>query len=144
MSRTDKLSDFKAVKDIGEFKNKNVHLLVEEPELSLFPSSQTHLVDYLVSIVNRNNQRDYDLSLMFATHSPYINVLIRRYNMKVSNKAQIAIDDLGVYYINEGNLINMVGEDPCTGERFVDTYILSEEMESIYNEYTRLKNSNSY
>lgn len=148
VSRTDKLSDFKAVKDIGEFKNKNVHLLVEEPELSLFPSSQTHLVDYLVSIVNRNNQRDYDLSLMFATHSPYIvnhlNVLIRRYNMKVSNKAQIAIDDLGVYYINEGNLINMVGEDPCTGERFVDTYILSEEMENIYNEYTRLKNSNSY
>ena len=148
VSRTDKLSDFKAVKDIGEFKNKNVHLLVEEPELSLFPSSQTHLVDYLVSIVNRNNQRDYDLSLMFATHSPYIvnhlNVLIRRYNMKVSNKAQIAIDDLGVYYINEGNLINMVGEDPYTGERFVDTYILSEEMESIYNEYTRLKNSNSY
>ncbi len=148
VSRTDKLSDFKAVKDIGEFKNKNVHLLVEEPELSLFPSSQTHLVDYLVSIVNRNNQRDYDLSLMFATHSPYIvnhlNVLIRRYNMKVSNKAQIAIDDLGVYYINEGNLINMVGEDPYTGERFVDTYILSEEMESIYKEYTRLKNSNSY
>lgn len=148
VSRTDKLSDFKAVKDIGEFKNKNVHLLVEEPELSLFPSSQTHLIDYLVSIVNNNNQRDYDLSLMFATHSPYIvnhlNVLIRRFNMNVPNKAQISIDDLGVYYINEGDLIDMVGEDPCTGERFVDTYTLSEEMESIYNEYTRLKNSISY
>lgn len=82
VSKSDQLSDFKAVKNIGDFASKNVHLIIEEPELSLFPSSQTSLMDFLTDSVYGNPERDYNMTLMLATHSPYIishlNVLLRR------------------------------------------------------------------
>lgn len=100
----DKLDAFNTTKNIGEIREKNVHLFIEEPELSLYPESQRHLIDFLV---NRCFMLDhpYNMTLMVATHSPYIanylNILIRR--SKEQRKVFIRSEDVNVYEIFEGS-----------------------------------------
>lgn len=141
VSKSDSLSDFKAVKNVGEFANKNVHLIIEEPELSLFPSSQRLLMDFLVKNVYGNFQRKYQISLMMATHSPYIintlNVLMRR-NRLNNNLAAIKGEDLSVYRVYQGRVQNLIAENSINGETIVNTMDLSDEMDNIYNEYVSL------
>ena len=48
-------------------KEKPKTIIVEEPELNIFPNAQMNLVQYLVSYVNGNES-----TLMLPTHSPYI------------------------------------------------------------------------
>lgn len=143
LSKSDSLSIFKAVQDIGSFSKKNVHLIIEEPELSLYPSSQCDLVDFLLKSIAQGEKRDYNISLMMATHSPYIvnylNVLLRRNNRHNNvHGGSVASDDLSVYRVFEGRIQNLVGLDE-NGHIAVDTSDLSEVMESIYNEYVSLR-----
>ena len=142
VSKSDNLSDFKAVKNVGEFNNKNVHLIIEEPELSLFPSSQKELVDFLVSNISGEKGRDYKMSLMMATHSPYIinylNVLMRRFSNHIV-KPSIAPEELSVYRVFEGHVQNLMSRNIQSGEVLVNTRDLSEDMDDIYNEYVSLK-----
>lgn len=143
VSKSDKLSDFKAVKNVGEFSNKNIHLIIEEPELSLFPSSQKELMDFLVSHIADDKAREYKISLMMATHSPYIvnylNVLLRRYSSQIADKPSISPEDLSVYRVYDGHIQNLMGKSIKSGEVLVNTMDLSEDMEAIYNEYAGLK-----
>jgi AAA15 family ATPase/GTPase len=142
VSKSDSLSDFKAVKNVGDFSNKNVHFIIEEPELSLFPSSQRALMDYLINSVYGEKQREYNISLMMATHSPYIigylNVMLRRHRIAGNTKAALNGEDLAVYRVVHGNIQNLVAKDSRSGETVVNTMDLSEEMEFIYNEYQSL------
>lgn len=140
VAKSDTLSNFKAVNNIGDFPYKNVHLIIEEPELSLYPSSQRELMDYLISNLYGDLTRDYSMSLIMATHSPYIvnyiNVLLRR--NKQTSKASLQSSDLSVYRVSNGQIQNLVGEDSKTGETIVNTMDLSEEMQEIYEEYIAL------
>ncbi len=70
LASNDRLSNFKPVADIGAFRNKRISIFVEEPELSLFPSNQRGLVNYMVSLIRSAATADIDITL--ATHSPYI------------------------------------------------------------------------
>jgi predicted ATP-dependent endonuclease of OLD family len=143
VSKSDSLSDFKAVKNVGDFINKNVHLIIEEPELSLYPSSQRMLMDFLVKNVYGDSQREYQISLMMATHSPYIintlNVLLRRDIRKDHQLASIKDEDLSVFRVYHGRVQNLISKDSHTGETIVNTMDLSDEMEEIYNEYVSLR-----
>ena len=143
VSKSDKLSDFKAVKNVGEFSNKNVHLIIEEPELSLFPSSQKELIDFLISHIAHDKKRDYKISLMMATHSPYIvnylNVLMRRFSSRTVGKPGVDPEQLSVYRVYEGQVQNLMSRNIQSGEVLVNTMDLSEDMEEIYNEYVGLK-----
>ena len=142
VSKSDNLSDFKAVKNIGEFANKNVHLIIEEPELSLFPSSQRELMDFLFRSISGYNGREYNTTLMFATHSPYIinylNVLLLRQELIKNSQSSIGKDDLSVYRVYQGSIQNLVGT--VNENVLVNTSDLSEEIEQIYYEYSTLKN----
>ncbi len=144
VSKSDQLSDFKAVKNIGDFASKNVHLIIEEPELSLFPSSQTSLMDFLTDSVYGNPERDYNMTLMLATHSPYIishlNVLLRRSIKNNDKQGLVRKEDLSVFRVFDGKIQSVVGEDIQTGETMVNMMDLNEEMDNIYNEYISLKN----
>ena len=48
LSETDSLKDFRPQMNIGEIPHRRVNFLIEEPELSLDPESQTHLIDFMV------------------------------------------------------------------------------------------------
>lgn len=70
LADTDRLSDFKAAYNVGDFPYKRISLHIEEPELSLFPENQKGLIDHMLFLMN--SSKNADINLSFATHSPYI------------------------------------------------------------------------
>lgn len=120
---------------------KYVHIHIEEPELNLFPSAQCGLIDDIVRKSFNINHDDRHLRLIMATHSPYIvnylNVLIHQ---KDEEKGILNVSDLAVYRLYGGRLQSLIAEDE-RGRKFVDTYDLTEQMESIMNEYETLTES---
>ncbi|MDR1096933.1 MAG: AAA family ATPase, partial [Tannerella sp.] len=81
LSQSDSLKDFRAEQNIGDIKHKNIHIHIEEPELSLYPESQRNLINFIVNRCFVEKHKDYNMTLMLATHSPYIinhlNLLIK-------------------------------------------------------------------
>lgn len=138
----DRLKVFSPQVNVGDIRRRYVHILAEEPELSLYPDGQLQLMDYLVTQCF-NKERDYNMTLMLATHSPYIinyiNVLMRRYTSEVGKQAKISPDDVAVYYVNKlGGFYELMSTDVKTGEKVIDTRDLSEPMQAIFNDYQSL------
>lgn len=106
LASSDSLSNFKAAADIGAFPHRRISLLVEEPELSLFPSNQRGLVNHMVSQVNTSC-----VDLVMATHSPYIltalNVLM------LADKAMAK---------DRESTINVLGNDITLSSRIVGAW----------------------
>ena len=81
---------------------------------------------------------DRKLNMMLATHSPYIlNYLNIVLNQTKEGRAKLTSENLAVYRIYEGELQNLVVMDDKENW-IVDTYDLSEMMNTIYNEYVSL------
>lgn len=135
MADADNLKSFSSAINIGEIRKRNVHVFVEEPELSLYPESQKSLMDFLVDRCF-NRDRDYDMTLMMATHSPYIvnylNLLIQRNDKGVETAYKIAFEDVNVYEICGGTANSLKIEDT---HRIIDATSLSDPISSIYAEY---------
>lgn len=132
----DKLDDFNTAKNIGGISSKNVHLFIEEPELSLYPESQSRLIDFLVDRCFHTDH-PYKMTLMMATHSPYIvnyvNVLIRR--SSETGRAFIDPNDVNVYEIYDG----CAGElKSLNGRPIIDTRSLSDPISEMYTEFNTL------
>ena len=135
MNDTDNLKNFSATQNVGDIKRRHVHVFIEEPELSLYPESQTALVDFLVSRCF-HTQKGYDMTLMMATHSPYIvnylNLLIKRHDKGENTTNKLAFEDMNVYEIIGGTAtsLRMEGE-----HRIINASSLSEPISNIYSEY---------
>ena len=142
VSKADSLKDFKATTNIGEFPVKRVSILLEEPELSLYPDYQLRLMDFLVNRCFVSHSKEYEMSLILATHSPYIvnylNVLINRPKIDEHDAAYIDAGSLAVYRVFEGNVQNLMARD-SSGDSVVNTYDLSEPMKNIMDEYQSLR-----
>jgi predicted ATPase len=71
-----------------DLRKKTKTLLIEEPELNLYPAAQKELINYLVSdSINANNQ------VLLTTHSPYIltslNNLMYAYEVGKENSDEV-------------------------------------------------------
>lgn len=137
----DKLKDFNTAKNIGEIERKNVHILIEEPELSLYPESQCRLIDFLVDRCFIHNPA-YNMTLMMATHSPYIvnyiNLLLRRgLTNDPNNEIKLFPSEIDVYQIIEGQAIPLkIGTDDNV---LIDTRLMSDPISEIYQEYNSMQ-----
>ncbi len=135
LSSENRLTDFKAVKNLSDIKNKKIYIHIEEPELSLFPDAQCKLMDDLIKNCFIDNTNPVELLL--STHSPYIvnylNLLIKRFDKNL-DEAKYNYDDLAVYQVADGGLINLMAQN----ERLVNTNPLSDTINDIYNEYEKL------
>lgn len=136
MKDTDMLKQFSAVKNVGEITRRTVHVMVEEPELSLYPESQTQLIDFLVERSFAQPQRDYDMTLMMATHSPYIvnylNLLIRRADRGDDTPYKMSFEDISAYEVRGGFITSLkVNSD----NKIIDTRSLSQPISNIYEEF---------
>ena len=136
---SDNLSKFDAVSNVGEIKHKRINIHIEEPELSLYPESQRSLLDYLVTRCFVEKQKDYDMTLMMATHSPYIinqiNLLILEGRKgSLEHRALLNFEDVDVFEIIDGYL-----NDLKIKESFIiDTRPLSDPISNIYEKYNEL------
>lgn len=135
MNDTDNLKNFSTSINVGDIRRRNVHIFIEEPELSLYPESQKSLMDFLVSKCF-HTEKEYDMTLMMATHSPYIvnylNLLIKRADNEEDTTYKIAFEDVNVYEIVGGtaNSLRLDGE-----HRIINASSLSDPISSIYSEY---------
>lgn len=114
----------------------HTQLILEEPEQNLYPDTQCHLINYLLTAINHGKKH----RLLLTTHSPYIlnyfNVLLRR-----SRSEQVYLDanNLNVYRLYNGKTYNLLGVDQ-RGCAIIDSSDLSEMMENIYREFVQLSN----
>lgn len=135
MNDIDNLKNFNAAQNVGDIKQRHVHIFIEEPELSLYPESQKALMDFLVSRCF-HTKKDYDITLMMATHSPYIvnylNLLIRRDDKGEDTTYKMPFEDINVYEIIGGSAMSLRME----GEhRIINASSLSDPISNIYSEY---------
>ena len=140
LSELDKLSEFSSVTNVGDIQDRNIHLLIEEPELNLDPYSQIQLINQLVDICF-DQQNGHNISLALATHSPYIlnylNLLIKRDELNADG-AKLSADKISVYEINSGTSIDLK-MDGVNEHKIVNAVSMSEPLSDIYSEYNRLK-----
>lgn len=114
--------------------------IIEEPEQNLYPFTQIELMEAIVKLCS--NDRGHSCTI--TTHSPfilnYLNVLIERYNKKITNRVNLNPEELGVYSVNDGRLTDLMQINAKTGERSVNAEDLVEAMRAMYQEYREIKN----
>lgn len=141
----DNLTEFHPNLELADM-DKYVHMHVEEPEVSADPDTQVAIIDSLIKQCFVTHNSDRNLSIMVATHSPYIvnelNVLMRAFyssqNAKNSNEARIDPSWLAVYKVVDGRLETLLAKDNVSKQLVVNAIDMSETMDKIYRRYVSL------
>lgn len=129
----------------GQLRKKTKTLIVEEPELNLFPLAQNNLVRFLVATcVNDGNP------IFLTTHSPYIltsinNLLYsfkvgsehtKRTNQITNERFWLNPDDVSAYMmLPTGKCENIIDKEGLIKAEKIDSVsrILNEEFDSLMN-----------
>ncbi|MBS7232636.1 AAA family ATPase [Flavobacterium psychroterrae] len=133
--------------EINYNNNLTKTILIEEPELNLFPIKQKKLIDYLIQSINITNH-----NLVITTHSPYIlsaldtlllakNTFNEHSNLKeeiskvVFEKKWLDYDDISVYEVrNDGKVYSIKNEE----FRSIDTNAIDRVSDIISEEFDKL------
>lgn len=139
MTNSDNLSDFKAITNVGDIQNRRVNIHIEEPELSLYPESQRSLINFLINRCFTEKPTNYDMTVMIATHSPYIinhiNLLIMAGRKgAVEEGANLSFENVDVFEVTDGYLNNLKRVE----QFIIDSRPLSEPISNIYSRYNEL------
>ena len=118
---------------------KIIHMHIEEPELSLDPSSQIRLVNEIVRQAFYNTADGRTVNIMFATHSPYIvnnlNLMIKAHDKgKDIDGAHLDYETLSVYLLNGGGVVDL----KLKNKHYINTDRLSQDINDIYDRYDKL------
>ncbi len=136
----------------GAIKYKDINskclILIEEPELSLFPETQKQLIEFIFNMRLENN-------LVITTHSPYVltainnliqagNVVKQKPHLKkqvndiINDNQWIEFDTIGVYYIADGTAKDILDyEYQLIGSHFIDE--IAEGMDMEFEQLLELK-----
>lgn len=131
----DSLSSYRPEMEIMDLQ-KLVHVHIEEPELSLYPTAQCELMDFIVKEAFDEKSADREMGVIMATHSPYIvnylNLMIRRHGKDSAEGVSIDHSEVEVYEIVEGYAVPLktLDEPPL-----IDTRLLSDPISDIYREF---------
>lgn len=143
------LDDFHEIDNIKKLLSnrpilkENLTLLIEEPELGLFPSNQRSLLNYLIqTCFNKTKQKN--INLIISTHSPYLlnhlNLLIKSHDENNSSQtegASLNYENLGVFLLENGKAINLKAKNM----NYLNTQILSDDINDIYEKYDSLSSA---
>ena len=130
LSDSDMLSKFRPELDVGKIKYKNLFFHIEEPELSLYPSTQTELISQIVNLCFENENSKFQTFCMMTTHSPYV---VNYLNLIIKQN-RIKFGDISVYEVLAGNIKSLKNNEL----KVIDTTLLSEPISKIYEEYNRI------
>lgn len=133
----DRLSSYRPEMEIMDL-HKQVHIHIEEPELSLFPDSQCKLIETIVKEAFNDKSADRELGVIMATHSPYIvnylNLLMRRDGSGEAEGVSVNEQQVEVFEVVEGYAVPLksLGDRPL-----IDTRLLSDTISDIYKEFKK-------
>ncbi|MCK9170859.1 MAG: AAA family ATPase [Treponema sp.] len=130
LSDSDNISQFRPVTDIGKMVYRNLYFHIEEPELSLYPSSQLDLLSFIIAECFENKDAQFKMNCMITTHSPYI---VNYLNLLIRQK-RIALTDISAFEVINGTVRQLKNESAGV----IDTTVLSEPIARIYGEYNEL------
>lgn len=130
MFEADIIEQFSPKFNLREIKEHNIHLHIEEPELSLFPKGQIQLMEDLLNLCfSSSNKSQNNFSLIISTHSPYI----MNYLNLVIKKGPLTFDEIGAYKVYDGEVFSLMKKN----NQIVDTRSLSDPISDIYNSFNR-------
>ena len=117
-----------------------VHIHIEEPELSLDPTSQIRLLNEIIRLAFIDKADKREIGLVLATHSPYLinslNLLMKAYDCdKDIDGASLNYDNLSVYQVVSGGVTDL----KIKNIHYINTDRLSEDINHIYDKYQELK-----
>jgi predicted ATPase len=127
-------------------KDNNNSLVIEEPELNLFPETQKKLVEFIIETC-----RDKTKRLIITTHSPYIlttlNGLIQAHNTArtkpelkdkvaeiVPENRWIDFDKIGVYHVADGTVKRIMDDE----YRLIDANPIDDVSDKLGREFDEL------
>ena len=117
---------------------KRIDLHIEEPELSLDPNAQLRLIDDLTTMAFHQIEADREMTMMMATHSPYIlnylNLLMANYEVSSDKKTGLDPQKTAAYRVTNGTIHDLSAEDE-KGRTVINSVDLSEQIEQIYSDY---------
>ncbi|QHI37977.1 hypothetical protein IMCC3317_33600 [Kordia antarctica] len=140
---------FLAIKYYSEIEKRKRTITVEEPELNLFPKTQKKLVEFFIESINQSNNK-----FILPTHSPYILTTLsnliyahkvgttdngkfeKEVNEIISKKAWIDVNDISVYFLNNGQAKDLVDVKEC----LINLDDLDNVSETINSEFDELLN----
>lgn len=133
----DRLSSYRPEMEIMDLC-KQVHIHIEEPELSLFPDAQCKLIDFIVKEAFEERNFDREMGIIMATHSPYIvnylNLLMRRKGHDNVEGMSVNPEIVEVYEVVAGSAVPL---KTIEGRPLIDTRLLSDPIASIYAEFNK-------
>ncbi len=139
---------------IKYYANKHRDIIIEEPELNLFPKAQYETIKYIIGEVTSDENE-----LFIMTHSPYvlstlnnllfaykISILHKEAKAKVSKcldeKYWINPDNFSAYYLEDGKARSIVSERGLISDNEIDE--ISEDIAGEFDEmleiYREFKN----
>lgn len=114
--------------------------IIEEPEQNLYPFAQIELLQSAVRLCNHGNRKH---GFTITSHSPYIlnylNVMIMRSFRSIMDKPSINVEELCVYAVQNGDVLDLIQLNTQTGVKSVNAEWLNEAMREMYGEYKELK-----
>lgn len=106
--------------------------VIEEPEQNIYPMTQIELIDRIITLCSNKKKH----SVMITTHSPviisYVNVLLQE---------KVEPEDINVWSISNGALLDLKGYDESTQTYIIDGYELSAPMMTVFGLYKKGKNA---
>lgn len=138
------------IKKIGFDSDYNYSkIIIEEPELNLFPKAQQDLVYYMLEIIAKDKR---DHQLVITTHSPYVlfalnncmmgglvkkNIQPKERKAFASNKSWINPKKVSIYEIHDGTLKYIQDEDGIIEDNYLNQAYKanSSEYMSLLNYY---------
>ena len=106
--------------------------VIEEPEQNIYPMTQIELIDKIITLCSNKKKH----SVMITTHSPviisYINVLLQE---------KVKPNDINVWSISDGALLDLKGYDESTQTYIIDGYELSAPMMTVFGMYKKGKSA---
>ena len=129
------------------------HIIIEEPELNLFPTLQVQLVQRMIEKL-----KNVSANLVITTHSPYIlsvfdNLIYakdvydradeqhkKKVTALVNADAMISFDDVAAYSFDDNGIVTYTNdaETRSTGAYALDT--ASTETANVFNELLAMEN----
>lgn len=138
LANADAFKDFRPTLNVGEIGIRCIDMMIEEPEMCLYPNNQVRLLNQIIRSTMMS-EYDYVIRTAITTHSPYLlnylNLLFKAFD-KQRNVDGVWLDYevVDVYAMEDGVLRNL----KIKNAHLIDPAYLSQPLDKMFDRYEAL------